>query len=228
MFKIQKVSKPFANRMIQDEGNLTIKKKTIHTITGKSGSGKTTLLGIVSGLLQPDSGSVLYNDSNIYSWFDFKRSSFRNKRIGFVFQFFNLIPNITAFENILYPAIINPFSRSKKADAEELVAYLGLESIRNQYPETLSGGERQRVAIARAIINKPELVLADEPTGNLDDKTAKDIVSLFADIRKRYNIAFLIATHDRRFAKLADKSYYLQDGSLQATSAVKKKTKAKR
>ncbi len=222
MFIVENVHKSFGDRIILNNVSMKIDEGSISTITGKSGSGKTTLLGIISGLLAPDKGKIFFNNNNIFNWIDFRRSHFRNKKIGFVFQFFNLLPDLTAYENIVYPVIMNPFSRNIKDEAEYLINYLNLFEIKDQYPGTLSGGERQRVAIARAIINKPALILADEPTGNLDDKIANDIIKLFLDINKEYNIAFLIVTHDKRFLKIAQNKYHLESGILSIENSNKK------
>ncbi len=214
MMVVEDVSIAFGKRTILENVSLEVKKQTITVITGKSGSGKTTLLGIMSGLIKPDSGKVLFEGKNIFRWFDFQRSRFRNKKIGFIFQFFNLLPDLTAFQNIIYPAIINPFSRNIRSDANYLIGYLGLEKITDNYPPTLSGGELQRVAIARSLINRPAMVFADEPTGNLDDGTADDIIRLFAEIRDNYGISFVVVTHEKRFVEIADVHYHIDDGKL--------------
>jgi lipoprotein-releasing system ATP-binding protein len=214
MMVVEDVSIAFGKRTILESVSLEVKKKTVTVITGKSGSGKTTLLGIMSGLIKPDSGRVLFEGKNIFRWFDFQRSRFRNKKIGFIFQFFNLLPDLTAFQNIIYPAIINPFSRNIRSDANYLIGYLGLEKIADNYPPTLSGGELQRVAIARSLINRPAMVFADEPTGNLDDGTADDIIRLFAEIRDSYGISFVVVTHEKRFVEIADVHYHIEDGKL--------------
>lgn len=214
MLSLHNISMSFNERKILENINMTVEEGSINIIMGKSGSGKSTLLGIMSGLLKPTSGEVLYLGKNIYRWGDFRRSRFRNKTIGFVFQFFNLLPDLTAYQNILYPTIINPFGKNRRKDIDYLVEYLGLGSIINQYPRTLSGGELQRVAIARAIINKPKIVLADEPTGNLDDETADQIISLFKDIRDKEGIAFVVVTHETRFLNSADTYYRIENGLL--------------
>ncbi|HOW81123.1 MAG TPA: ABC transporter ATP-binding protein [Spirochaetota bacterium] len=218
ILKIEGVSAGFGKREILSDVSLSVMPARIMAITGKSGSGKSTLLGILSGLLEPQSGRVLYNDDDILKWFDFKRSRFRNRHIGFIFQFFNLLPDMTAYQNILYPSALNVFSKDRRGDAEYLIRQMGLETIRNQYPSTLSGGELQRVAIARAIINKPKIVLADEPTGNLDEATANGIIDLFFEIKERYGISFVIVTHDHRIVERADVHYHLEDGRLSLIS----------
>lgn len=215
MLVVDNVSMAFKDRKILENISFTIPEKSINVIMGKSGSGKSTLLGIMSGLLKPNDGRVLYLGKDIYRWWDFRRSRFRNKSIGFVFQFFNLLPDLTAYQNILYPAALNPFSRNRRKDVDYLIGYLGLEHIIHNYPTTLSGGELQRVAIARAIINKPKIVLADEPTGNLDDDTADQIIALFKDIRDKQGISFVVVTHETRFLNIADAYYRIERGLLQ-------------
>lgn len=222
MIKISNINMSFGKRKILNNVNLEIKKRTITTITGKSGTGKTTLLGIISGLLKPDSGEVLFNGKNILKWGDFKRSRYRNKEIGFVFQFFNLLQDLTAYENIMYPAAVKLFSKVTKSDVEYLINYLDIKKIIHQYPQSLSGGERQRVAVARAIINKPQIILADEPTGNLDDETANSIIKLFIELKEKHNIAIIIVTHDKRFVKIADKNYHLVENELILKKSQKK------
>ncbi len=222
MLVVDNVSISFKDRNILENVSFTIPEKSINVIMGKSGSGKSTLLGIMSGLLKPTHGRVLYLGKDIYRWWDFRRSRFRNKTIGFVFQFFNLLPDLTAYQNILYPAVLNPFSRNRRKDVDYLIGYLGLEHIIHNYPTTLSGGELQRVSIARAIINKPRIVLADEPTGNLDDDTADQIIALFKDICNTQGIAFVVVTHETRFLNIADAYYRIEKGSLQKQEILQK------
>ncbi len=222
MMIVENVCKSFGERRILHNVNLEIKEKSMMTITGKSGSGKTTLLGIISGLLNPDSGRVLYNDINIFKWLDFKRSRFRNKKIGFVFQFFNLLPDMTAYQNIVYPTLINFSFKGVKDELDYLIDFLNLREIIHQYPSTLSGGERQRVAIARAVINIPEIIIADEPTGNLDNETAQDILRLFLEIKKKYGMSLIVVTHDAEFIKYSDMQYHLHEAHLSKVSAKRK------
>lgn len=223
---LRDISAAFGKRKILSDVNLTITKNTVTAITGRSGSGKSTLLGVMSGLLRPDSGKVLFTGKDIFSWSDMKRSRYRNKEIGFIFQFFNLLPDLTAYQNIVYPSSLNLFRGANHNDARFLVNYLGIDNIQNQLPSTLSGGELQRVAIARSIINRPRIILADEPTGNLDDATAGDIINLFFDIRDKYGISFVIVTHDNRIVEHADIHYHLDNTRL--SLAKDKKAPAKK
>ncbi len=215
MLKIENICLSFGKREILKNVSLHVNEKKIIILTGKSGAGKSTLLGIISGLMKPDSGTVFFNNQNIFKWSDLKRSRFRNRGMGFVFQFFSLFPEMTAYDNILYPAIFNPFtSKNIKKEISELVDFLGLSGIIHQYPSTLSGGERQRVAIARAIVNNPKFILADEPTGNLDNETTQDIIKLFIRLKTEKGISTIIATHEKKFVRIADESYNISDGSL--------------
>ena len=228
MLKVINISKNFGKRDILKNITIDINSKSIVAITGKSGTGKSTLLGIISGLMKPDEGKVYFQDKNIFRWGDFRRSRFRNRKIGFVFQFFSLFPELTAYENILYPAILNPFTSKKiYREINDLVDLLKINKIVDQYPSTLSGGERQRVAIARAIINNPKLILADEPTGNLDEATTNDIIDLFIRLKNQKDITIIIATHEKKLIKISDVEYSLNGGGLKKIETVKKKKNIK-
>jgi lipoprotein-releasing system ATP-binding protein len=228
LLSIEGVSASFGKRRILDDVSFTVEPSSIVAVTGRSGAGKTTLLGIISGLMKPDGGRVVYKGQNILKWGDFKRSRFRNREIGFVFQFFNLLPDMTSYQNIFYPAIISPRSRNLKEKVDYLVGYLGLEKILHQYPATLSGGERQRVAVARAIINNPRIILADEPTGNLDERSANDILSLFKKLRDENGMAIVIATHDSRTVASADVHFNIDDARLQRIEPPERRKKSRR
>jgi ABC-type lipoprotein export system ATPase subunit len=221
MVVLDHITTNFGKRIILDDVTLKFKEKTITAITGKSGAGKTTLLGIISGLQKPNKGKVFYKGKNIIHWGDIRRSKYRNREIGFVFQFFNLLPDMTSYQNIVYPARISLFQSKNDIDkmARELVHLLDIDEIINNYPTTLSGGERQRVAIARAIINRPRLILADEPTGNLDDQSAKGILALFRKLRDEYGMTIIVVTHDSRIMEMSDVQYHLLNGKF---SSVKK------
>jgi ABC-type lipoprotein export system ATPase subunit len=184
------------------------------SISGKTGSGKTTLLSIISGLLKPDSGEVSFKGKNIFKWNDIKKSRYRNRQIGYVFQSFNLLPDLTAYQNVAYPAILNCKVKSLREEVNLILKALDIYNNKDSYPSTLSGGEKQRVAIARALINKPEMIIADEPTGNLDTETGKSIFRLFNKLRERSGITVIFATHDKYIIKNTDIHYHLKDGLL--------------
>ncbi len=223
LLSIKNITLNFGKRSILNDVSLDINEGEIIAITGKSGSGKTSILGIVSGLLDPDSGTVEYKGKNILKWGDIRKSRFRNREIGFVFQFFNLLPDMTSYQNIRYPSLIRFFPGNVDKNIRSLADLLDIKGILNQKPQTLSGGERQRVAIARAIINKPKLILADEPTGNLDVVTAKEIKSLFARLKSEEKMAIILVTHDQSLIEIADSHYHLDNGTLSKVekSAVK-------
>jgi lipoprotein-releasing system ATP-binding protein len=194
---------------------MQIKKNTINIITGKSGSGKSTLLHIVGGLDKPDSGSVKFNEHDICSFNEKELNKFRNDRIGFVFQFHNLLSDFTVYENIIIPAQIKgQFNETTKQYAEYLIEFLGIKERISHYPNQLSGGEQQRTAIARALINKPDLLLADEPTGNLDNETATHVTELFMNIKKNINTTMIIVTHDAELYKNPDCRFLLANSKL--------------
>ena len=214
LLKVENIKLKFGSRMILNDVNFSVEPGTITVITGKSGCGKTTLLGIISGLLKPNGGKVYFKGKNILRWGDIRRSFYRSKSIGFIFQFFNLLNDYSAFENIILPTMFNPFARNASKKAKELIEYLNLKAISSNHPETLSGGERQRIAIARAVINNPDIILADEPTGNLDDESAEDINNLFIKLAKENKKAFVIVTHDHRIVENADFHYHLSETAL--------------
>lgn len=214
LLQVNSVTVQYDERKVLDNVSFEVQESTITALTGRSGSGKTTLLGVISGLLQPNEGTVLFMGDNIFTWSDLKRSRFRNRDIGFVFQFFNLFSDISAYDNIAFPAILNRKTRNLHARIMELADYLQITDLLDRNPTTLSGGERQRVAIARAIINEPKLILADEPTGNLDTATANDILKLFARLRDDKGISVIIATHDERIVKASNVQYHIEGGKI--------------
>jgi len=196
--------------------DLRIEKARISAIFGPSGAGKSTLLHMLGGLDRPDKGRVLIDNAEIYKLSDKDRSNIRNKKIGFVFQFYHLLSEFTALENVLLPAMVSGIDKNVAARrAEGLLSELGLKNRQEHKPNQLSGGERQRVAIARALINKPELVLCDEPTGNLDSKTSEEIRELIWALRDKEGVAFLIVTHEAEITKSADSVYRIKDGILE-------------
>lgn len=195
--------------------NLNIAKGEIVSIVGASGAGKTTLLHILGTLDRCDSGKVLINNTDIAKLSDNKLSDFRNRHIGFIFQFHHLLPEFTALENVCIPGYIGKRnSRELEKNAMELLDFLGLKDRMLHKPKELSGGEQQRVAVARALINKPAIVLADEPSGNLDSLNAKELHKLFFSLREQFNQTFIIVTHNEELANMADRKLIIKDGLI--------------
>jgi lipoprotein-releasing system ATP-binding protein len=195
--------------------DIAINSGEIVSIVGPSGSGKSTLLHILGTLDKPDRGEVLLNNENISRLQGDKLAGFRNKHIGFVFQFHHLLPEFSALENVCIPGWLASKSKNEvKQRGEELLRILGLSPRLDNKPNQLSGGEQQRVAVARALINKPDIVFADEPTGNLDTANAKELHLLFFDLRKEFNQTFLIVTHNEELAQLSDRTLTMKDGKI--------------
>lgn len=195
--------------------SLDVKKGEIVSIVGASGAGKTTLLQIIGTLDRADTGDVKINEVNIRSLSEKKLSEFRNKQIGFVFQFHHLLPEFTALENICLPAFIAGETKAKAEEkAKELLSFLGLSNRAEHKPAELSGGEQQRVAVARALINNPAVILADEPSGNLDSTTAKELHNLFFTLREKFRQTFVIVTHNEELANMADRKLTMKDGMI--------------
>lgn len=195
--------------------DLEIKKGEVVSIVGPSGSGKSTLLHILGTLDKADTGQVAMNNTLLNELNGKKMAAFRNKHIGFVFQFHHLLPEFSALENVCIPGWLAGRKKNEvKAEAEKLLALLGLAQRVNNKPNQLSGGEQQRVAVARALINKPDIVMADEPTGNLDSANAKELHQLFFDLRKQFDQTFLIVTHNEELATLSDRVLHMKDGKI--------------
>jgi len=199
--------------------NIEIKPAEIVAINGMSGSGKSTLLHLMAGLDKPDSGSVKINNLNLHGISEKELSSIRNRKFGFIYQFHHLLNDFTAIENIMMPLIIRVGSHAEKNSStfNKIIKKLSLSSRLDHYPHELSGGERQRVAIARAMITSPDIIFADEPTGNLDHKNAKIVFDLFMEMAADFNTAIVLVTHDLSLAKKMKKIYYLSQGKLVAS-----------
>lgn len=218
MVNIDKISKTFTqnNRLtVLDQISFEIQKSEVVAIVGASGAGKTTLLNIIGTLEKPDSGNVTINQVNVTTLSDKELSIFRNNNIGFIFQFHHLLPEFTALENVCLPALIKGDSRKvAEQKAQELLQLLDVSARANSKPSTLSGGEQQRIAVARALINNPAVVLADEPSGNLDSMHAEQLHQLFFDLRDKLQQTFIIVTHNESLANSADKKFTIKDGVI--------------
>lgn len=196
-----------------NHASMTIHSGDFISIIGPSGSGKSTLLHIVSGLDKPTSGSVYYGNTDIHNGSDKQLSAFRRQKIGFIFQQFNLLPVLTARENIIMPLLLDKKQPDEKY-LKQLTELLGLEERLSHLPHELSGGQQQRVAIARALIAQPDIIFADEPTGNLDSKSGGKVMKMLCDIREKLGKTLVIITHDSRIAKMADRQFSIIDGEL--------------
>jgi lipoprotein-releasing system ATP-binding protein len=209
------INKTFGSLQVLKGISVTIRKGEIVTIVGASGAGKTTFLQIIGTLLKSTEGSVKINGTPIDNLKEKELSRFRNRHIGFVFQFHHLLPEFTALENVCIPAFIASVPRTEAIRrAKELLEFLNLGSRMDHKPSTLSGGEQQRVAVARALINNPDVVLADEPSGNLDSHNKKELHELFFSLRTQFNQTFVIVTHDNELAGMSDRTITMHDGLL--------------
>ena len=216
MIDIKNIRKSFGSLEVLKGIDLSIQKGEIVSIVGPSGAGKTTLLQIIGTLDKPDSGSVFVDGIDTTQLSQKKLSDFRNKHIGFVFQFHQLLPEFTAIENIMIPAYIAGVgSKQARQRAEELLRFMGLSERAKHKPNELSGGEKQRVAVARALINNPDVILADEPSGSLDSKNKEELHQLFFDLRDKYGQTFVIVTHDEQLASITDRTIHMRDGILE-------------
>lgn len=192
--------------------NLEVYKGEIAAIVGKSGAGKSTLLHILGTLDRPDSGQFLFEDKDVFSFSDKQLAEFRSSEIGFIFQFHHLLPEFTAFENVHIASLIS--GNNRKENSLNILNEVGLKDRTNHKPSELSGGEAQRIAIARALINSPKIILADEPTGNLDTENAEAVINLIFELRKKYNQTYLIVTHNEEFAQRCDRIIKISDGII--------------
>ena len=215
MIKITNVEKSYGNLKVLKGVDLEINKGEIVSIIGSSGAGKTTLLQIIGTLDNPNSGSVKYHGVETSTLSKKELAKFRNQNIGFVFQFHHLLPEFTALENVCIPGYIsNTQKKEVEKRALELIKMLGLENRINHKPAELSGGEQQRIAVARALINNPSVILADEPSGNLDSKTAEELHTLFFKLRDDLNQTFVIVTHNEKLSEMCDRTLVMKDGVI--------------
>lgn len=218
---LDSISKSFGSLQILNDISLSIRPSEITAIVGPSGAGKTTLLQIIGTLLKPDRGQLLIDGVNPFALSAQRQAHFRNRQIGFVFQFHQLLPEFTATENVAIPAMIAGMSKKQALqEAEQMLSQLGLADRLKHRPAQLSGGEKQRTAVARALINRPSLILADEPSGSLDTQRKEELIELFLELRDQLGQTFLIVTHDADFAQRADRTVSLQDGHIIADTAV--------
>ena len=215
MIEVKEIEKSYGSRQVLKKVSLSIENSKVVTIVGPSGAGKSTLLHIIGTLDNPDGGEVVIDGVNLNSLSDDKLAEFRNRHIGFVYQFHHLLPEFTALENVAMPALIAGMSRKESFKrAQELLDFLKLSDRVGHKPAQLSGGEQQRVSVARALMNNPELILADEPSGNLDTENARKLHDLFFVLRDTFKQTFIIVTHNEELAQLSDRKIVLQVGRV--------------
>lgn len=216
MIQIENLTKSFGNLQVLKGVSLSIKKGEVISIVGPSGAGKTTLLQLIGTLDRPSGGSIRFNGEELGKMSESRLATFRNKHIGFVFQFHQLLPEFTALENIIIPALISGRKRKEaEAEAMELLRIMGIEHRAQHKPSEMSGGENQRVAVARALINRPDVILADEPSGSLDSHNKEELHRLFFDLRDKLGQTFIIVTHDESLAAFTDRTIRMVDGVIE-------------
>ena len=216
MIRVEKLNKSFGSLQVLRDIDLSIDRGEVVSIVGASGAGKTTLLQLLGTLLRPDSGHIFYDDVDVSTLDEKALSRFRNRNVGFVFQFHNLLPEFTALENVCMPALIAGRTMEEaSAEAMKLLDFLNVTARANHKPAQLSGGEQQRFAVARALINHPAVVLADEPSGNLDTRHAAELHDLFFQLRDQYQQTFVIVTHNTTLAQKSDRQITLRDGQVE-------------
>jgi len=215
MITAKQITKSFDTLNVLKGIDLEIRKGEIVSIVGPSGAGKTTLLQIIGTLDKPDTGNILYDNTDVGRLSDKDLAAFRNKNIGFVFQFHQLLPEFTSLENVMIPALIGKVKLSEaEKSAKEILDFLGLTDRMSHKPNELSGGEKQRVAVARSLINKPSVIFADEPSGSLDTHNKEELHKLFFDLRTELNQTFVIVTHDEQLAQSTDRIIHMTDGVI--------------
>jgi len=215
MIQVSHVDKSFGSLKVLKGITLEVQTSQVVTIVGPSGAGKSTLLHLIGTLDRPDKGEIIIDDVKIHTLSDDQLSDFRSAHIGFVFQFHHLLPEFTAVENVMLPMLIAGQSRHEAQQrAQELLSFLKLDDRVGHKPSELSGGEQQRVAVARALANNPDLILADEPSGNLDTENARKLHQLFFELRDRFHQTFIIVTHNEELAKLSDRCIVMRDGQI--------------
>jgi lipoprotein-releasing system ATP-binding protein len=215
MIKVEALNKSFGELRVLNDVSLSINKGEFVSIVGQSGAGKTTLLQIIGTLDRPDSGTVWIGAESLFGMDEDSISSFRNLHIGFVFQFHQLLPEFSAIENVMIPALIGKLPKDEaEKRAKELLEFLGVEHRAEHKPNELSGGERQRVAVARALVNRPDVLLADEPSGSLDSKNKEELNKLFLRLRDELNQTLVVVTHDMEMASISDRVLRMQDGRI--------------
>ncbi|MBP5400075.1 MAG: ABC transporter ATP-binding protein [Bacteroidales bacterium] len=215
MIQINGIEKSYGPLKVLKGINLEVSDSSVVTIVGASGAGKSTLLHLIGTLDRPDEGRVLMDGTDLYKLSDKELAEFRNRNIGFVFQFHHLLPEFTAVENVALPAMIAGATKQEAMKrAGELLDYLKLSERATHKPSQLSGGEQQRVAVARALVNNPKLILADEPSGNLDTENARKLHQLFFDLRDRFGQTFVVVTHNTELAQMADRTVTIKDGVI--------------
>ena len=215
MITAKNIRKSFGDLEVLKGVDLTVTKGEIVSIVGPSGAGKTTLLQILGTLDKPNEGEVLVDNTNFSKLGEKQLAEFRNRHIGFIFQFHQLLPEFTALENVMIPALIGRKDKKKSEEkAKEILAYLQLSDRMEHKPNELSGGEKQRVAVARALINEPSLILADEPSGSLDSKNRDELHKLLFDLRDKFGLTIVIVTHDKELAALSDRVIEMKDGKI--------------
>jgi len=216
MLTAKNINKSFGSLQVLKGIGLEIPKGQFTAIVGKSGSGKTTLLQILGTLDQADSGEVIIDGQNVLTLSQKAQAIFRNQKLGFIYQFHHLLNEFTAIENVMIPSLIRKESKKEAREkALELLEYLGLKDRIDHKPTQMSGGEQQRVAVARALINKPLILFADEPTGNLDSQTSEDMQNLFLKMKSDFDQTIVVVTHNETFASMCDKQYIMKDGLIQ-------------